>query len=239
MKPGPLRVAIAALVGLVSAGGAIAQDYRSETDGARPPREPAYRSPSRSYDDDPYGYTRVPTYRQGDDNAPLYDRGTRLVSGRITESTGAFGRTLKVLLDNGEERSVYAPRNVAVRRYGRPISVHELRRDELVRIRLERYSIEGDLTGLRIDVLEGAGRLDRAPAGRQVTVRGRVNSIDSRGSILRIDVDGRRVIVRVNRAEIRTSRGLIVLRDLENGDYVIVEGRRDGDDIFAASVTVR
>lgn len=245
MKLPTALVAMAALLGLLAAGTAVAQDYGSETGSARPARpsgasvEPTDRTQPSSYPDDPYGYTRVPAYRQREDTAPRYDRTTRLVSGRIIASTGAFGRTLKVLLDNGEERSVYAPRNVAVRRYTRPISVHELRRDESVRIRLDRYTPEGDLVGSRIDVFEGASRLDRAVAGREITIRGTVSSIDSQGNILRIDVDGRRVIVRVNRAEIRTSRGRIVLRDLQNGDSVTVEGRRDGDEVFAISVVVR
>ena len=224
MKRGTAGVAMAILIGLVASGGAIAQDYRT---------------PPSSYQDDPYGYTRVPTYRPREDNLPRYDRGTRLVSGLITGSTGAFGRTLKVRLDNGEERTIYAPRNVAVRRYARPVSVHELRRGEPVRIRIERYTTEGDLVGLRIDAFEVARRLDRPAAAREATIRGTVSSIDSQGNVLRIDVDGRRVIVRVNRAEIRASRGRIALRDLENGDFVIVEGRRDGDEVFAISVTVR
>jgi hypothetical protein len=234
VKRATLCVVMTVMGVLGVASGVTAQDDRAETG-----RTPAYRPTTPSYDDDPYGYTRVPTYRQREETLPRYDRSTRLVAGRITGSTGAFGRTLRVRLDNGEERSIYAPRNVVARRYARPVSIHELRTGESVRIRIDRYSPEGDLLGLRIDAFEGASRLDRTTSVRTVTVRGTVSSIDSRGNILRIDVDGHRVIVRVNQAQIRASRGVIVLRDLENGDFVTVEGSRDGDEVIAVSVTVR
>jgi hypothetical protein len=196
----------------------------------------------RNRDDDPYGYDRTPSYRKGRSTAPRYDRRTRDVSGLVTSTTGAFGRKFGVRLDNGEERSIEARRNIAVRRYNRPISVHELRRGEEVRIRLDRYFPEGTLVALRIEAFEGASRAPRDNSdayGRETTIRGSVNSIDSRAHILRLDADRRRVIVHTDRAEIRDDRGPVSLRDLQSGDLVTVEGRRDADEVYATRVTVR
>jgi hypothetical protein len=202
--------------------------------------EPSVR---RTNEEDPYGYDHAPSYRPGRSTIPRYDRRTRDVSGRITGTTGAFGRKLRVLLDNGEERSIEALRSIAVRRYSRAISVHELRRGEEVRIRLDRYLPEGTLVAVRIEAFEGASRVPRDTTtnayGRETTIRGSVKTIDSRGHILRLDVDYKRVIVHTDRADIRDERGSMTLRDLQSGDLVTVEGRRDGDDVYAVRVSVR
>lgn len=194
---------------------------------------------SHANEDDPYGYTAVPGYRGGPDAASHYDAETRLVSGRITGTTGAFGRKLHVRLDTGEVRTVEGPRDVIVRRNSRPISIHELRRDEAVHIRLTRYLANGDLVAERIEAYDGASPLSRSEPDRPATVRGNVSSIDSALSVLRIDSGRRRIIIHTEHALVRNSEGSVGLRDLQNGDPVVVEGRRDGNDVFALTVTVQ
>jgi hypothetical protein len=70
-------------------------------------------------------------------------------------------------------------------------------------------------------------------------VWGTVSSIDSSAGILRINADGRRLTVYTDRADLRDEMGGLRLRDLETGDRVLVEGRRDGDRITATRVTVQ
>lgn len=222
-------VASAQLLGLKPPDGRRAQIVRSTLASL-----PAGRN-----DDDPYGYSSIPPYGRGTDTPTRYDSQSHFVSGRITGGTGAFGRKLHVRLDDAEDRTIEAPRNVLVRRNARPISVHELRRGEAVRIRVARYSPEGDLVAVRIEVYEGASRTPRAEAGRETTVQGNVSSIDSHANILRIDSGGKRIIVHTEHAVIRNAEGAIGLRDLQNTDTVMVDGRRVADEVFAQSVVVQ
>jgi hypothetical protein len=214
--------------------GRITMIARAPSDNVGPADGPSHKN-----EDDPYGYASVPTYREARDAVPHYDADTRFVSGRITGTTGAYGRQLHVRLDNGDDRTVEAPRNVVVRRNTRPLSVHELRRNEAVRIRLVTYSRTGDLVAQQIDAYEGASLSPRTEAGRQTTVHGSVSSIDSQANILRIDFGRRRLIVHTEHAAIRKAAESIGLRDLQNGDTVVVDGRRDGDEVFALSVVVQ
>jgi len=228
-------------------------------------------------DDDPYGYDRgrydgrVPSSRPGsrnDDNwyrrtDARYNRNTREVTGVVTSTTNAFSRELKVRLDNGQNRTIDVPRDARVRRLGDDVSVHEVRKDDVVRVQIERYESSGDLRARRVEVISSYSddrrwddrwddqwdnrrddrrddRYDRDPYyGDTTRVSGRVSSIDSRENILRVDVNGRRAIVYTDRADLRDRDGGIRLRDLQTGDRVTIEGRRDGDRIYATRVTLQ
>jgi hypothetical protein len=197
----------------------------------------------RRYDEnDPYGYGSASGRRPVPGDSTRYNNRTRDVSGIVTKDTGAFDRRIRVRLDNGRERTVDVPKDVAIRRDGRTISVHDIKKDDQVRIRLDRFSDDGNLEARRLDVV---GRVqdrwnDDRDGGRDAyrETRGTVSSIDSRNGILRIRVDGRTVNVDVRRADIRDNRGALPLRDLQYGDRVTVYGTRDRDDIQATRVTV-
>lgn len=202
------------------------------------------------YEDDPYGYTRGPAWRPGQDNA-RYGSRTREVSGVVTRDTGVFDRKIRVRLDDGRERTIDVPKDVRVVRDGRSISVHDVKRGDYVRVKLRRYRSDGDLEPSRVDVLghysDRRNRDDRYDDrwedGRpgnsyRDETRGSVDSIDSRAGILRIRVDRRTLKVDVRDADIGDSRGSMPLRDLQYGDFVTVYGRRDGDTIRATRVIV-
>lgn len=205
--------------------------------------------------DDPYGYTRGPSWRPGQGDI-RYDSRTREVSGVVTRDTSVFDRKIRVRLDDGQERTFKVPKDARVMRDGRSISIHDVKKDDYVRVRVDRYRSDGDLTPIRVDVLgryddrwnDGRWNDDRWDEGRRDNgwdrdtsrneTRGSVVNIDSRNGILRIDVNGRTLRTDVRRAEIRDSRGSMPLRDLQRGDRVTVYGRRDGDTIQATRVVV-
>lgn len=210
------------------------------------------------YDDDPYGYSRGPAWRPGKGDV-RYNSRTREVSGFVTRDTGVFDRKIRIRLDDGRDRTLDVPKDARVLRNGRAISIHDVKKDDYVRARLERYRDDGDLEPVRVEVLgryDGRGdddwrdgdwrdddrrdddrrdnRWDR-DMPRDET-RGSVDSIDSRNGVLRIRVNGRVVRADVRGAEIRDRRGSMSLRDLQDGDRVTVYGRRDGDTIRATRV---
>lgn len=204
-------------------------------------------------DQDPYGYDRGepiarPGSRENDflfrRDGARYTSSTREVTGVVTATAGVFSRELRVRLDNGETRAIEVPRDARVRRWGDPVSVHEIRRDDVVRVAIDRYTTRGTLRARRVDVLQGfdsPGRWGNRsdPDRRGVSFfTGRVLSIDSREGILRVDADGRRYTVATDRAILRDRRGAITLRDLQKGNRVIIEGRLNGSRIEATRVTL-
>lgn len=174
--------------------------------------------------------------------AARYDRNTREVIGVVTSTSSMFDRDIKVRLDNGQTRTIDVPRDIPIRRGGQTISVHRISRDEVVRIQIERYATSGDLRARRIDVLGRGGQgivIDRGGGVFGSTrVRGRVSNIDTRLEQMGLDADGRRLIVHADRARISDGGRTRTLRNLKNGDRVTVEGRRDGDRLYATRITV-
>ncbi|HEY3267223.1 MAG TPA: DUF5666 domain-containing protein [Armatimonadota bacterium] len=201
------------------------------------------RAGNEANDRDPYGYDNGPSWRSGDygDYGVRYTSRTREVSGRLVNGSGAFDRDIRVHLENDETRTIDVPRGIPIRRDRDSISVHELKSGETLRVSIERYREDGSLRARRIDVIYTDSRDGRYDDRDVVTERvtGRVSSIDSRAEILRIDVDGRILTVYTDSADLRDGDGVIRLRDLQRGDRVTVEGRRTGDRIRAARVTLR
>ena len=67
-------------------------------------------------------------------NDSSYRRGNQLL-GVVTQTGNKFlSRDIKVRLSSGREVTVHVPKNITVRRNGRPISVHDLTSDDQVRI---------------------------------------------------------------------------------------------------------
>jgi hypothetical protein len=211
------------------------------------------------YDSDPYGYSRAPGYTTGRADAN-YNSRTKEVTGEVTSDTGAFDRSIKVRLDDGRQRTIDVPKKVTIRRDSRNVSVHDLKKGDVVRVKIDRFRTDGSLEARRVDVLQRAddrydndsrnnddyynrsrdnGRNDswNNSYDRNVT-EGTVSSIDSRNGILRIRVNGRTLDVDVRNSDIRDDRGSMSLRDLQNGDRVTVTGPRNGDTIRASRVTV-
>ena len=85
----------------------------------------------------------TPRRLDGSENAPepapfLEPRGSRddhqTLTGRITQESNFFSRDIKVRLNPDEEVTVHVPKSVSIRSEGREISVHDLHKDELVRV---------------------------------------------------------------------------------------------------------
>ena len=90
----------------------------------------------------------------------------RILFGRISSPSNRLtGRDIKMRLADGHEVKVKVRRGLPIRRAGRPISVHDLRGDDEVRVT---GSFEGDaLQADRIDVLGPGGAAgDSAPGQR-------------------------------------------------------------------------
>ena len=56
------------------------------------------------------------------------------LTGRITQESNYFSRDIKVRLNPDEEVTVHVPKNISIRSDGRDVSVHDLHKDELVRV---------------------------------------------------------------------------------------------------------
>lgn len=166
-----------------------------------------------------------------------YNSRTRQVSGVVTSTPGPFKRELKARLDNGQTRTISVPREARVRRDGRDISVHDVRKDDIVRVEIDRFTNSGTLKAHRLDVLGRGGW--SSPAVRDVRLQGSVADVNARDATLRLNADGRRLTVYTDRADIVDRGRRLDLRDLRKGERVTVEGRRDGDRIFATRISTR
>jgi len=93
-------------------------------------------------------------------SVPLPDR---VLFGRITSVSNRFtGRDIKIRLTDDREVKVKVQRGLSIRRDGRPISVHDLRGGDDVRVT---GSFDGsDFKADRVDVLHRGDKTESAPA---------------------------------------------------------------------------
>lgn len=98
-------------------------------------------------------------YDRGNDNSPVYnpnsynsDYGARTLTGKVIQTSNRItSRDLKISL-NGREVHVVVPKGTPVRRHGAPISVHEVNKDD--RIRVSGAYDGNDFKASRIEVIE-------------------------------------------------------------------------------------
>jgi hypothetical protein len=91
---------------------------------------------------------------QGDVGANVANTASQLVGHVSQESNKFTTRDIKVLIDASHEVTVHVPRDAHVTRNGMPVSVHDLKIDDLVKVR---GSFDGDdFNATRIDVLQPA-----------------------------------------------------------------------------------
>jgi hypothetical protein len=155
------------------------------------------------------------------------DPGTALfdtvLTGIVSRSTGLLDRTLVVRSPLGDVR-LEIPRGADVRVSGYPASVHEIRRGDQVRA-TGRWSggvfVVRQISALQTHQWEETGRIIR---------------ID--GNILVIRVGTAEYSVYARHADIRRDGRRISIRDLRSGDYIVVQGERRDNVIYAERIDV-
>lgn len=87
---------------------------------------------------------------EGESGAGAYQHGRTLL-GRVSKESDYFSRDIKVRVSVSHEITVHVPKNIPIREDGRPVSIHDLKDDQVVRL-FGDYEND-DFKATRIDVL--------------------------------------------------------------------------------------
>lgn len=212
--------------------------------------------------------SRVHLIEAGQQYRPLYlERREDVVEGEIVVTTSSFDRTLSLATDFGE-RKVDVKRGADVTRDGQPVSVHDLRRGELVRA--SGVWDGGSLVASRVEVIReidrsapsvedparpepGAGAEQQPsepaspaePAAEESSIpaapaerTGRIVDIEHQSNRMTIDTGLSDVQVDARDATVRHQGSTRRFSDLKKGDKVTVTGETRDGVFVAESVEI-
>lgn len=172
--------------------------------------------------------------RQGSDH-----RG-RSITARVIDDAGMFSRSLKVAPTTyGEQQNTYevqVPKDAAITRNGRGVSVHEIRTGDI--ITAEGRWDDGKFVASRIEANEYGSRRNDDSARRLQSITGRIRRINSGQRQITVITDAGDVTIYADRARVSGDRDVRRFEDLRRGDTVQVQGRASGRYIDAERIEV-